>query len=66
LVQTEDLGKTYSTPTLAYQARFENDRRWLTFDASCGMLDHESMMWRFLRWAGPASGTPWPQRRLNG
>src|SRR5688572_29353624 len=32
LVQTEDLGKTFSTPTLSYQAEFENRRRWLTFD----------------------------------
>src|ERR687885_668297 len=28
LVQTDDLGKTHSTPLLAYQAVFENDRRW--------------------------------------
>ena len=52
LVQTEDLGKTHSTPLLEYQARFENERRWLTFDALCGRLDHESPMWRFLRWSG--------------
>src|SRR5689334_1999480 len=32
LIQTEDLGKTYSTPQLTYQAEFENERRWLTFD----------------------------------
>jgi len=32
LVQTEDLGFTHSTPTLRYQADFENERRWLTFD----------------------------------
>src|SRR5207237_3260321 len=31
LVQTEDLGKTYSTPGVAYQATFDNNRRWLTF-----------------------------------
>ncbi|MDQ4045639.1 MAG: family 1 glycosylhydrolase, partial [Chloroflexota bacterium] len=36
LVQTDDLGKTYSTPRLAYQAAFENERRWLTFDLLCG------------------------------
>lgn len=52
LVQTEDLGRTYATPLLEYQARFENERRWLTFDALCGRLDHESPMWRFLRWSG--------------
>src|SRR5205814_1153483 len=31
LIQTDDLGKTYSTPKLRYQANFENQRRWLTF-----------------------------------
>src|SRR5215211_7891412 len=36
LVQTEDLGKTYSTPRLQFQANFENERRWLTFDLLCG------------------------------
>ena len=29
LVQTDDLGKTYGTPRLAYQATFNNHRRWL-------------------------------------
>jgi len=38
LVQTEDLGKTYSTAALAYQARLENTRRWLTFDLLCGPI----------------------------
>src|SRR5436305_8644849 len=32
LVQTDDLGKAFSTPALAYQAEFENDRRWITWD----------------------------------
>ena len=36
LIQTEDLGKTYSTPLLAYQADFENIRRLLTFDILSG------------------------------
>ncbi len=38
LVQTEDLGKTHSTPALAYQANFENVRRLLTFDILTGKL----------------------------
>lgn len=38
LIQTEDLGKTYSTSLLAYQADFENDRRLLTFDILTGRL----------------------------
>jgi dTDP-4-dehydrorhamnose reductase len=32
LIQTEDLGRTYSTRALARQADFENERRWLTWD----------------------------------
>lgn len=38
LIQTEDIGKTHSTEFLAYQADFENERRWLTFDLLCGKL----------------------------
>jgi dTDP-4-dehydrorhamnose reductase len=52
LVQTEDLGKTFSTPTLAYQAEFENERRWLTYDVLCGQLGPESPMWDYFRWLG--------------
>lgn len=48
LVQTEDLGRIYSTPHLAYQARFENERRWLTFDLLCGRVDEQHPMWRHL------------------
>jgi dTDP-4-dehydrorhamnose reductase len=49
LVQTEDLGKIYSTPAMAYQADFENDRRWLSFDLLCGRLDRRHVMWGYLR-----------------
>jgi len=49
LVQTEDLGKTHSTPNLAYQAEFENNRRWLTYDLLCGSLDCNHAMWGYLR-----------------
>jgi dTDP-4-dehydrorhamnose reductase len=54
LVQTEDLGKTYSTPLLRYQAEFENDRRWLTFDLLCGRVDRHHPMGAFLLWCGVA------------
>lgn len=47
LVQTEDLGKTHSTPALAYQAAFENDRRWVTFDLLTGRLAPGDRMWRY-------------------
>jgi dTDP-4-dehydrorhamnose reductase len=49
LVQTEDLGKTHSTPLLAYQAEFENERRWLSIDLLCGRLNPSSVMWKHLR-----------------
>lgn len=52
LVQTEDLGRTRSTRKLAYQAKFENERRWLTFDLLCGRVDRDHPMWSYLRWAG--------------
>lgn len=56
LVQTEDLGKTHATRSLAYQARFENERRWLTWDLLCGRVDADHPLWPdLLRWgAGEA------------
>jgi dTDP-4-dehydrorhamnose reductase len=49
LVQTEDLGKVFATPALQYQADYENERRWLSFDLLCGRLDHgHSWYQRFL------------------
>ncbi|MBA2248769.1 MAG: sugar nucleotide-binding protein [Chitinophagaceae bacterium] len=47
LVQTEDLSKTYSTPSLQFQANFENIRRWLTFDLLCGKVDETHSMWKY-------------------
>lgn len=52
LVQTEDLGKTFSAPELTYQADFENERRWATFDLLCGRVDYHHRMWGHLTWAG--------------
>jgi dTDP-4-dehydrorhamnose reductase len=45
LVQTDDMGKTFSTPMLSYQAEYENGRRWLTFDLLCGMVDRHHPWW---------------------
>ncbi|MBV9824111.1 MAG: sugar nucleotide-binding protein [Alphaproteobacteria bacterium] len=39
LVQTEDLGKTFSTALLRRQAEYENERRWLSLDLLCGRVD---------------------------
>jgi len=47
LVQTEDMGRVWSTPSLAYQADFENERRWLSFDLLCGRVDENHRMARF-------------------
>jgi dTDP-4-dehydrorhamnose reductase len=47
LVQTEDLGKTYSTEALEYQARFENERRWLTYDLLCGRVNESHKLWKY-------------------
>jgi dTDP-4-dehydrorhamnose reductase len=48
LVQTEDLGKTYSTPALAYQADFNNEFRWLAWDLLCGRLNSRHPLWKWL------------------
>jgi len=52
LVQTEDLGKTYSTPAIAYQALFDNNRRWLTFDILTGRLGDWNRLWWYLLESG--------------
>jgi dTDP-4-dehydrorhamnose reductase len=52
LIQTEDLGKTFSTASMAYQARFDNERRWLTFDLLCGRVNQPHRLWNYLRDCG--------------
>jgi dTDP-4-dehydrorhamnose reductase len=39
LISTEDVGKTYATPKLQYQADFDNDRRWWSYDILCGRFN---------------------------
>lgn len=48
LVQTDDLGKTYSTPVLEYQAYFNNELRWLAWDLLCGRVDESHYLWAWL------------------
>jgi dTDP-4-dehydrorhamnose reductase len=48
LVQTEDITKVYSTPELAYQADYENARRWLSLDILCGRLTPVHPFWNYL------------------
>jgi len=45
LIQTDDFGKTFSTAHLIYQANFENERRWLTFDLLCGRVTPGTFLW---------------------
>jgi dTDP-4-dehydrorhamnose reductase len=52
LVQTEDLGKCFSTAPLRYQANFENERRWLSLDLLCGKICPSHKMHRLLIGAG--------------
>lgn len=55
LMQTDDLGQTFSTPRLQYQADFDNERRWLTWDLLCGKVNMRHPLRRYLEDAG-ASG----------
>lgn len=48
LVQTEDLGMVHSTSALAYQADFENLRRWLSYDLLCGNVTSDHPLWAYL------------------
>ncbi len=52
LVQTEDLGRTFSTPPLAYQAADENERRWVSLDLLTGRVDRDHPWWSRLLAAG--------------
>jgi dTDP-4-dehydrorhamnose reductase len=55
LVQTEDLGRIYATARLNYQAEFENQRRWVTWDILRGDLTPAHTMWSYFRWAGAST-----------
>ena len=48
LVQTEDLSLVHSEPLLHYQAEFENERRWLTYDLLTGKFSRNHYFWRYL------------------
>ena len=52
LVQTEDLGRTFSTRAMRYQADFDNERRWLTWDLLLGQIQPGNPMWNYFVWAG--------------
>lgn len=55
LIQTEDFGKTYGTPRLAYQVEHENLRRLLSVDLLCGRVDRRHPLRRYLELAGASA-----------
>jgi dTDP-4-dehydrorhamnose reductase len=52
LIQTDDVGYTHSTPALKYQADFENERRWLSFDLLLGRVGRDHALWDYLLASG--------------
>jgi dTDP-4-dehydrorhamnose reductase len=48
LVQTDDLGQTWSTPLLEYQACFNNHLRWLAWDLLVGRVGRAHPLWSWL------------------
>ena len=48
LVQTEDVSAIHASPELAYQAEYENHRRWLSLDLLTGKVDARHPMRRHL------------------
>jgi dTDP-4-dehydrorhamnose reductase len=54
LVQTEDLGQAAGTARLKSQVRFENDRRWLSFDLICGRVTPDHPLYWYLTREGGA------------
>ena len=48
LIQTEDCGRIYGTAPTSRQVKFENDRRWLTWDLLAGRVDEQHALRKFL------------------
>lgn len=46
LIQTDDLGRTYATAPLLYQAAFDNMRRWAGWDMLFGRITPQHPLWR--------------------
>jgi dTDP-4-dehydrorhamnose reductase len=60
LIQTEDLGRRYSTPALAHVAAFQNERRWLSLDLLCGRVDRKHPLFAsMLRWGITEAELEW-------
>ena len=57
LLITEDVGKTFATERLAYQAEHENHRRWLAFDLLTGRVGADHYYYRDLLDSGASTGS---------
>ncbi|MFL6618897.1 MAG: family 1 glycosylhydrolase, partial [Povalibacter sp.] len=55
LIQTDDLGETFSTPLLRYQSDFYNERRWLSWDLLCGKVNRHHPLRSYLEESGIGS-----------
>lgn len=52
LIQTDDLGKVWSTAELALIGDLLNERRWLPFDLLCGSVNRTHPMYEYLLHGG--------------
>ncbi|MBD2753077.1 family 1 glycosylhydrolase [Spirosoma validum] len=59
LIQTDDLSYVHSVPGVQYQADFENERRWLTWDLLCGRVTSDHALWDYLRRSGATEAELW-------
>ena len=48
LIQTDDISKSYATTEMEPLASFYNERRWLSWDLLCGMVDDRHPLWEYL------------------
>ena len=45
LIQTDDLGYCHATPPAMPEATWQNERRWIGWDLSCGMVTPDHALW---------------------
>ncbi len=48
LIQTDDLGRIFSTPELAATGALFSERQWLPFDLLCGLVNRSHPLFRYL------------------
>lgn len=59
LIQTDDLSFVHSTERVSYQADFENERRWLSWDLLCGRVTPGHALWHYLLREGAEEHVLW-------